>query len=436
MGNTLIAPRKTLIYPAHAWSAANTVAPDGSVAHNILRNEAILSAAFLGAAGGANGTHEAADVIQQTIDGVSTAELWRAYQQAVDLRNRQRQPLIDFLTFGVTQPFEGIPTGVSDATFERASERGVPRSYRAEGSMQWLGYDFAWRDLAFRFTWEFLADATSEQVNTVANMALEADSNTLFQEIMWTLFSNVNRSATIDKRPYTVFSFYNGTDGAIPPTYNTNTFDNTHTHYLVSGAASISPGNAGTGTPGDLDDVINHMVHHGYTASNGADIVIMVNKVEGDAIRNWRSVANGGTALYDFIPARNTPTFLLPVNLRTPSGGTAEQPAPTLRGMTVIGSYGEATIIQEDYIPAGYIVGFATGGPESVQNPVGFREHANPQLRGLRLVKGRSDDYPLQESIYQRGFGTGIRKRGAGVIMQIKASGSYVPPAVYANQPL
>jgi hypothetical protein len=102
----------------------------------------------------------------------------------------------------------------------------------------------------------------------------------------------------------------------------------------------------------------------------------------------------------------------------------------------VIGSYGPATIVQEDYIPEKYVVAFATGGPDSAQNPIGLREHANAAYRGLRLVKGRDPDYPLQEAYYQRGFGTGIRYRGAGVIMQITASASYTPPAEYADQPL
>lgn len=434
MNSTLITRQRELI-PAWGWSMEDSIAPDGSVAKNILKNPLLRQQYILGQSGGADGTHEAADVIMQTIDGVSTNDLWTAFQQSIDLANRNRQPLIDFLTFNVTQPFEGIPTATSDTTFERASERGVPRSYRPEGSFQWLGYDFAWRDLAFRYTWEFLVDATAAQVDQQNNMAIAADRNTIFQEIMWTLFNNVNRATEIETRPYTVYTFYNGADGAVPPPYKTNTFNSSHTHYLVSGAASIDPGNAGTGVKGDLDDIIEHLEHHGYTPAEGADIVIMVNKQEGDLIRNWRSVANGGTSLYDFIPARNTPTFLLPINLRTPDGGTAQLPAPTLRGMTVIGSYGVATIIQEDYIPAGYVVGFATGGPDNAGNPIGFRQHQNPQMRGLRLVRGRREDYPLQEAIYQRGFGTGIRKRGAGVIMQIKASGAYQIPTAYALQP-
>lgn len=412
---------------AWSWSFEDSIAPDGAVAHNILKNPLVRQGFILGQSGGADGTHESADVIRQTIDGVDTNELWRAYRAAVDLVNQQRQPLIDFLTFRVNQPFEGVPSATSDAMFERASERGVPRSYRPTGQLEWLGYDFAWRDMATRFTWEFLAEATSAQVDAAADQAIQADRNTIFAEIMWTLFSNVNRGTTIEERPYTVYSFYNGTDGAVPPPYKTNTFTNTHTHYLASGAATV--------TSGDLDEVSDHMAHHGYTASEGANQVLMVNKQEGDVIRNFRSIANGGTALYDFIPARNTPSFLLPVNLRTPDGGLATLPAPTLRGMTVIGTYGELTIVQEDYIPPGYLVGFATGGPDNTGNPIGFREHANSALRGLRLVKGRRDDYPLQEAIYQRGFGTGIRRRGAGVIMKITA-GAYTIPTQYATQPL
>lgn len=414
-----------LFLPAHGYTMDNSIAPDGTVARNVLRSKAIRDKFILGMAGGAQGTHEAADIIAQTIDGVSTNDLWDAYRAAVALRNKSRQPLIDFLTFTVTDPFEGVSEGSSGAKFERASQYGVPRSYRAEGSIQWLGYDFEWFDMAGRFTWQFLADATAQQVDTVANAALEADSALVFGEIMWCLFNNVNRSTKIDTRPYTVYTFYNGTDGVTPPAYRNTTFPSNHTHYFTSGAATI--------VPADMDDLIVKLTEHGYTKANGADIVVMLNEVEGDVVRQWRSIANGGTAKYDFIPARDTPSFLLPINFRTPDGGLAQLPAPSLRGMKVIGSYGEATIIQEDYIPAGYVVAFATGGTESVQNPIGFREHKNTALRGLRLVKGRSDDYPLQEALYQRGFGTGIRKRGAGAIMQITASASYTVPTMYAT---
>jgi hypothetical protein len=64
-------------------------------------------------------------------------------------------------------------------------------------------------------------------------------------------------------------------------------------------------------------------------------------------------------------------------------------------------------------------------------NPVGFRQHANAGLRGLRLIPGNQSNYPLIDSYYSRGFGTGVRHRGAGIVMQITA-GAFAIPADYA----
>jgi len=83
-------------------------------------------------------------------------------------------------------------------------------------------------------------------------------------------------------------------------------------------------------------------------------------------------------------------------------------------------------------MPTAHIFGFATGGEDSLSNPVGIREHPQAGLRGLRLVKGRQPDYPLIDSFWAFGFGTGVRHRGAGFVMEITADASYDPPADYA----
>lgn len=418
------------LLPASAFSALPATGPDGRAMRSILSLPMVqnkLNELFWFLPGGADGGfNEAADVIVQTIDGVNTNELWAAYQQAVALRNQQRQPIIDFLTYRVQSPIESLPQTVGTTRFERASEYGKPRSSRPGASFNWLGFDFDWFDLANRFTWEFLADATAAQVDAVAQAALEADSILMHSMVMWTLFNNVLRSATINTKPYNVYTFWNG-DTEVPPAYKTNTFTAPHNHYLTTNRVSTVVVST------DVDAMWTALDEHGYNRGQGYELILMVNKAQGDVIRQFRSVANGGTALYDFIPATGTPSFLLPTTLRVADGQS--QPPSTLRGMTVIGSYGEFIIVQEDYIPPLYMVAFATGGRESVQNPIGIREHANPQLRGLRLVKGRSPDYPLQESIYQRGFGTGIRFRGAGVVMQIVNSASYTIPTAYNTQP-
>jgi len=425
-----LTPEQRLVLPAHAWSKEATYGPDGIKAVNILTDPfyANVLGVVPGISGGNRGFNQESDVIVATADGRDLNALWTEFQATVRLRNETRQTLIDFLTYPQTQAVEDVYQMGATDDFEVASEFGVPKSIRGGGSYFSLGFSFEWYDLATRFTWKFLAEATAAQVEAQNQAALEADNRMVFTEVMRTLFRNTNRTADINAKggtgglttAYNVYAFYNN-DGTTPPDYKANTFTNTHTHYLTSGAATVDAG--------DLEEMEDHLTHHGYSTENGNDLVLMVNKAQGDTIRGFRSVANGGTARYDFVPAQNTPSFLVPTNLALAPGQT--RPPATLRGMKVIGAYGQFTIVEESYIPSGYMVGFATGGSASLSNPVGIREHQNPQLRGLRLVKGRSADYPLQEAYYQRGFGTGIRQRGAGVVMKI-TTGAYSIPTQYA----
>jgi hypothetical protein len=85
-------------------------------------------------------------------------------------------------------------------------------------------------------------------------------------------------------------------------------------------------------------------------------------------------------------------------------------------------------------MPAGYLLAIVSQGSNSPFNPVGFREHLQAGLRGLQLVnpQGAELDYPLIDSFYQRGFGTGVRHRGAAAVMQITA-GAFAVPAAYAT---
>jgi hypothetical protein len=239
---------------------------------------------------------------------------------------------------------------------------------------------------------------------------------------MRTLYRNTNRVADINGQSYNVYTFYNN-DGTVPPPYGTNTFLGTHQHFVTSGAAAI--------TSGDLDEAQDDLASHGYSAANGYQIMHLVNKSESAVIRTFKSTVNGGTARWDFIPAQGTPNWLLPVQLMTNQNGVP-QPPNTYRGIKVLGQYGDALILENDFFAPGYVVTTVTGGQENVQNALGIREHARPELRGLRLVQGRSPEYPLQDSYWQRGFGTGVRHRGATYVMQITASASYTIPAIYA----
>lgn len=365
---------------------------------------------------GQAGFHDTRDVlVTSTTDGVDYNDMWREFQATVALQNSERQAIIDFLTFDVTENIETVAQ-LSSAKFERASEYGEPRGIRQRPTSFSIGYDFGWYDLGARYTWQFLADADAAQVTAIHSAALDADNRLMFEVVLSALYNNTNRTAVIDGLEVPVKALYNA-DGTVPPQYKTNVFDGTHNHYLTSGAATV--------VSEDLDDLIEHLRHHGYDRTNGVTQVLLVHSREGKVIRTFRQAA-GDT--YDFIPAAGEPQDLILEATQTVSGG---RPGATYGGLNVIGKYGDLLIIEDDLFPVGYMVIIGTGGRQNLNNPVGLRQHKNPALRGMRLVKGRDADYPLIDSFYNRGVGTGIRQRGGSAVMQVTANASYTPPTEY-----
>lgn len=378
-----------------------------------------------GAPGGTNtGAHTHGDIVYRLTDGTDPNDLWADLVAQLEVWNASRQTIVDFLTFPVTAQVENVAQGAT-VDFESASEFGVPVAVREAISYFQMGYTLDWYDIATRYTWKFLLDADARQVDMIHNQILEADNRLVFTKVMNAIFRNTNRVASIQNQNYNVYALYNA-DGTVPPPYKTNTFAGSHTHYRATGAATLDSQ--------DVEFMIDDLRSHGYGENEGSRIVIMVNKAEGDVMRTWRfGVTNNNSqvAKFDFIPAVGTSPLIIPNALQGAGLLGGNQPPGQIEGLTVIGSYGPALIVQEDYIPAGYLLAFATGGSANLQNPVGIREHSNPSARGLQLVQGPLAQYPLQESYYRRGFGTGIRQRGAAFVTQVTA-GSYTIPAVYA----
>lgn len=361
------------------------------------------------------GYNAAEDLVTQTQDGFDLNSLWDEYQRTVAIANAARTRIVQFLTFPVTNAIERVAQ-VSGADFEKASEYGEPVGVRPSTSYFMLGYDLEWYDLAARFTWKFLADAPRNQVDAINQMALEGDNRLIFNKVMDALFNPSNRLADINGiQDVSVYALYNN-DGTVPPSYKSYTFTGTHTHYITSGAATVDSG--------DVDYLVDDLLSHGYSAANGYTIMIMVNRVQANTIRTFRVAT---TSRNDFVPSQGAAGMFLPRDVEL----FGSQVASTFRGMNVIGSYGDALIVEEDSIPVGYMLGIASGGPENLGNPVGFRQHTNASMQGLRLVKGPNPDYPLIDSFYNRGFGTGIRQRGGAIVMQITVSGTYTKPTSF-----
>lgn len=171
----------------------------------------------------------------------------------------------------------------------------------------------------------------------------------------------------------------------------------------------------------------------GFGTHPDSKIVIFTNpEPEGEAIMSWRaghesrpaegSESSGPIAKYDFIPALDQPAFI------TPAGELVGEQVPgEIWNVKVWGTYGPALLVQSDFIPTGYVLVAATSGPNHPYNVVGFREHELPNYQGLRHIAGDGPN-PIVESFSTRGFGVGVRQRGAAVCIQVTTGSSYTPP--------
>lgn len=364
------------------------------------------------------GYNQMATRITQSLDGADLNVMWREFQAAIALLNRQRDPLVNLLTYSVSTVVERVlyPT---DHDFEEASEFGEPTGIRL-GTPKSLGYDFKWFDLAIRYTWMFLAEANAAQITALNSSALEASVRLQFTKVLAALFNNADRTTLVNdgQTAVNVYPLYNA-DGWVPPPYKGTTFSGSHNHYLASGGATVDAG--------DIQELETTLWEHGYRLTEGYRLLLLVNRAQGLTIRTF--VAGVSGALYTFIPSNNVGGgVFLPAN----SGIVGDPGAAAPAGLTVIGTYGPFVIVEEDYVPAGYMVALASNGEQGLGNPVGIREHERTALRGLRLVQGNDYDYPLVDSFYQQGLGTGVRHRGGAAVMQIRATGSYAVPAAYA----
>ena len=360
------------------------------------------------------------DLVTVTADGVDLNALWDQFAESIAIYNEVMDNLIGILTYPVDVPVEPV-VQIGELTFEEASELGVPRGAGLPIEMFQMGYDLRHYDKRNAYTWMFLADADARQVEAIHNAVIWADKRLLFRKIMEALFDNRTRKANIRNQAYNVYPLYNA-DGVAPPRFKTNSFTTSHNHYVISGNATIDSS--------DVEDLLELISEHGYAPQYGTSFVLLANKAETDVIRTFRRGVvnnNGMTAGYDFIPSPSQPPMILP----NAEGLLGNQPAEILSGLPVIGSYGFWNIIEDDYIPAGYLLGIGYGGLFNLTNPVGMRQHSNPAMQGLRVIAGNNQRYPLVDGFYARSFGTGVRQRGGAAIMQIAATGSYVIPSAY-----
>ena len=208
-------------------------------------------------------------------------------------------------------------------------------------------------------------------------------------------------------------------DAMVPPSHLGQSFAGSHTHFRTSGSNTVDSQ--------DMDDMIRRVTEHGYGrfgsqggswSSSPTQTRLTTRRSRGRASRapSARSPSSTSCCLR---PPR--PTSRL-------STSSAVAPSACER-LQVLGSNGDARLIESHCISASYVIVAATGGLDSDCNPVGFREHPNVAYQGLRHIPGRGP-YPIVDSFYARGFGVGVRHRGAAVAMRVTTNGSYTTPTI------
>jgi len=340
-----------------------------------------------------------------TIDGQNVNDIWNNMHAMLAAFNASADAITAFLTFGVINPTEkiGVPTNPG---FQVATEFGRPSKIRMTQVSR--GFPLEHFDLGDGYTQEYIDEATGAQLLAVQATVFSSWAQLRRELVLAALYGSANYT---DKDQIAVKRLYNG-DGEVPPTIKRWTFAGTHTHYLWSAGVAFAQG--------DLDSMSEHLVHHGFREFGDATFILHVHR---DNLPLVRSFAN-------FIPAE---TGERPQEL-TGSGVIAGlQRTAGAGGLRVEGWCNDWTIVQNNDNPTGYFLGTVAGGPFDTRNVVGLRAHSNPSARGLRLIEGNRQNYPLYDSVYDGYMGAGVGQRGAAVVMyqDTGAGAAYVDPTVF-----
>lgn len=377
---------------------------------------------FGGTAPAPYGTNQRADVlVNQTNDGIDLNHLWDEFRDALDIWNTERQSITDLLCFDTTATGEAVPQNFEVASFEQATEHGVPKGAQPPGTGLLMGYTFYDYDLAGRFTWKFLRDADARHVRATLDSILSADNKLVTGTIMRTLFTNTRKR---NEFQVPVYDLYDGQDPG-PPPYQGRTFDVATNHYVASGALQIDSS--------DIEDAAWQIIRKGFGTQANSRILILANPDDAQYIMEFRageesrpkegSETSGPIARYTYLPSDESPAFI------TEHGQLVGQQVPgQWGGVKVEGSYNGWLLVQSDFVPSGFVAVVASYGPNSPYNTVGFRHHPNTAYQGLRHIPGEGP-YPIIGSYHQRSFGTGIRQRGSAVVIQVTTDATYTPPS-------
>ena len=237
---------------------------------------------------------------------------------------------------------------------------------------------------AYGYDWEFLKDAKAQDIRDTQASILEQDR----QMVKIILLETCIKSSTD--------GFYNGSYDSLeditkPPDYGQNTFASSHTHYITSGATTLTYANCTT--------IRHHIQEHGAPAT----LVGFINSTDEGAIVNA------------MVPTNSNVQVSNPITDKVSTEG-------------FIGKFGGINWIGTELMPAGYVLVVGSNPSVDALKPATLIHPTNPSFRGLKLIDGNLPNFPLINSYFLHWATAKVIHRGNGVACQLTANASYTDP--------
>jgi hypothetical protein len=287
-----------------------------------------------------------------------------------------------------------------------------PRGQQSETAAERVGGDWKVERPLYDFGTQLAVDDVTAAYLTVGDWerqlrgVFNRGTNTYRHQMLLALLNNTARTFN-DKLHGTlsITPLANG-DSVLYDPIEGATAAATEDHYLVSGytGANISD------TNNPIVTIVNELVEHFGRETGGSEVVVFIHPDNEAKI----------TALATFDEVMDS-RLILSANVNVPTN------LPDVPGV-VIGRCNGAWVVVWRSVPTGYLIGVHLEADAPLYERIDPADTGLPT--GLQLV-ATDMDYPFDMYHWRYRFGIGPANRLNGVVMQLKASGTYDIPTGY-----
>ncbi len=313
-------------------------------------------------------------------DDVDTRMLYKEFQEGVQIYNEVEWGLMSQFCRETTK--ETVRVWQRNMEFVTASE-GYLEDWQKLRAME-ISVPLEEFEIGYAYSKKAIQMSTANELRETQGEVLRADQRLMAKRFMYRSLTRGSGARS--------FGWWDGNMAGTtptmraPPSWKNTTFLADHQHYDASGAATIALS--------DFSAIKREIREHGYQGA----LFLFMNSQE---VEDCENLAGWTAAL--------TPTSI------TETVAT--------KGFEVIKQFQGFTLIQDDWIPAGYIMAI-----ESRIKPITIRNPVNAKARGLKLWEGPYSNYPLSEAYYSHWFDMAVVHRGAGAATKITA-GAWTNPS-------